>query len=133
MRGKLVYWGFSYGTYLGAVFSRMFPERVGRVVLDGVVDAELYEEPVWKESLVDADRVLGEFFRFCVKAGKRCDLYRDGDRAGDVKRRYEALMEGLETSPVTFTHPVYFYPVMLRGSLIKPIVLSALACSRIRS
>ncbi|KAK4154075.1 hypothetical protein C8A00DRAFT_14797 [Chaetomidium leptoderma] len=126
MRGKLVYWGFSYGTYLGATFARMFPERVGRMLLDGVVDAELYETRVWKESLVDADKVLGQFFRYCVEAGTRCDLGREGDKAEDVQRRYEAVMERLQTAPVTFTHPEHFYPVVLRASLFKMIVFTIL-------
>lgn len=39
---RLWYWGLSYGTLLGATFAAMHPERVGRMVLDGVVDGELY-------------------------------------------------------------------------------------------
>ena len=36
----LQYWGFSYGTILGQAFAAMFPDRVGKMVLDGVGDAE---------------------------------------------------------------------------------------------
>ncbi|MFM9366898.1 alpha/beta hydrolase [Streptomyces sp. Da 82-17] len=35
---KLHYFGFSYGTELGGVYAHLFPEKVGRIVLDGVVD-----------------------------------------------------------------------------------------------
>lgn len=28
------YWGVSYGTFLGAVYTNLFPEHVGRVILD---------------------------------------------------------------------------------------------------
>lgn len=36
---KLSYWGYSYGTILGATFAAMFPDLVGRMLLDGVSDA----------------------------------------------------------------------------------------------
>ena len=36
---KLNYIGFSYGTFLGNTFASLFPDRVGRMVLDGNVDA----------------------------------------------------------------------------------------------
>jgi pimeloyl-ACP methyl ester carboxylesterase len=39
---RLQYLGFSYGTFLGCTFASMFPERVGRLILDGVVDADGY-------------------------------------------------------------------------------------------
>lgn len=34
------YWGFSYGTFIGQVFASMFPDRVGRFIIDGVIDAD---------------------------------------------------------------------------------------------
>lgn len=36
----LNYYGDSYGTYLGETFASMFPDRVRRLVLDGVTYAE---------------------------------------------------------------------------------------------
>ncbi|MBT2415056.1 alpha/beta fold hydrolase [Streptomyces sp. ISL-12] len=35
---KMHYFGISYGTELGGVYAHLFPEKVGRVVLDAVVD-----------------------------------------------------------------------------------------------
>jgi pimeloyl-ACP methyl ester carboxylesterase len=31
------YWGVSYGTFIGETFASMFPDRVGRVALDGMI------------------------------------------------------------------------------------------------
>jgi pimeloyl-ACP methyl ester carboxylesterase len=36
--GKLHYLGFSYGTELGGVYAHLYPQNVGRLVLDAVVD-----------------------------------------------------------------------------------------------
>lgn len=87
LRGKLVYWGFSYGTYLGATFAKMFPDRVGRLVLDGVVDADQYGTFLFGESLTDTEKVLDKFFYYCAQAQTRCALYRAGDDPNRVKRR----------------------------------------------
>ena len=38
---KLTYLGKSYGTYLGAIYADLFPDNVGRMVLDGVVPPDL--------------------------------------------------------------------------------------------
>jgi hypothetical protein len=39
---KISYYGASYGTYLGAVYAQMFPDRVARMVLDSAVDPDDY-------------------------------------------------------------------------------------------
>lgn len=43
---RLQYIGVSYGTILGNTFASMFPGRVGRMVLDGIADADDYTSGV---------------------------------------------------------------------------------------
>ena len=43
---KLQYIGTSYGTFLGNTFASMFPDRVKRMVIDGVVDPDDYLDTV---------------------------------------------------------------------------------------
>jgi len=38
---QLNYLGYSYGTFLGATYAKLFPERVGRLVLDGAIDPSI--------------------------------------------------------------------------------------------
>ncbi|KAK0708664.1 TAP-like protein-domain-containing protein [Lasiosphaeris hirsuta] len=125
-KGRLVYWGFSYGTYLGATFASMFPDRVGRLLLDGVVDAEHYAAPVWRDSLYDTDKILGRFFQYCAEAGFECQLYRAGDKPADLGQRYRSIMDGLTTNPATFTHPEYFFPVLIQPHMIEQLVFGVL-------
>lgn len=54
----LQYLGFSYGTFLGNTFGSMFPDRVKRMVLDGVVDATDYTAQGWITNLQDTDKVM---------------------------------------------------------------------------
>ncbi|GHE68532.1 peptidase [Streptomyces longispororuber] len=37
---RISYFGYSYGTYLGAVYAKLFPDRVRRMALDSVVDPD---------------------------------------------------------------------------------------------
>ncbi|GAT80772.1 hydrolase [Streptomyces sp. F-3] len=39
---RISYLGYSYGSYLGEVYATMFPGRVDRMVLDGVIDSGRY-------------------------------------------------------------------------------------------
>ena len=125
-RGKLVYWGFSYGSYLGSVFASMFPDRVGRLLLDGVVDAEEYASDVWTNSIRDADHIWSRFFDYCVEAGPSCALYRHDDTPASIRQRYEAILSQLDEQPVTFIHPEYFVPHLIRSENLRRLIFSLL-------
>jgi pimeloyl-ACP methyl ester carboxylesterase len=49
---KISYYGFSWGSYLGANFAQLFPRRVDRMILDGVVNPSR----VWYKANFDQDR-----------------------------------------------------------------------------
>lgn len=50
-RKQINYYGFSYGTYLGQVYSTLFPNRVRRFVWDGVVNPKR----IWYKANLDQD------------------------------------------------------------------------------
>lgn len=63
------YWGLSYGTIIGQTFAQLYPTRVGRFVLDGVLDAEDYYAGLGLKNLQQADKAFSTFFEYCSKAG----------------------------------------------------------------
>lgn len=98
---KLQYWGISYGTIVGQMFASMRPERVGRMLLDGVVDAEDYRSVSWTKTLDDIDSITGNFSIECFRAGPtKCELYdRDGPNA--ISAAIDKLLIKLQREPAT--------------------------------
>jgi pimeloyl-ACP methyl ester carboxylesterase len=80
----LNYWGFGYRTYLAEVFASMFPDRVRRVVLDGVVDPISAVTGVDTSSIVNMDGVISTFFIYCHLAGPQLCPYYTGTTAKDI-------------------------------------------------
>ena len=67
---KLNYFGFSYGTFLGATYSSLFPDNYRAMVLDGPVDANSYiNKPSagLREQSAGFERALGRFFQACAQ------------------------------------------------------------------
>ncbi|KAF8253252.1 hypothetical protein K440DRAFT_652524 [Wilcoxina mikolae CBS 423.85] len=96
----LRYWGFSYGTALGQTFASMFPDRVERMVLDGVVDLDDYYSGGWLRNLQDSDRVIESFYTYC-SSSSACAL--TAATPGLVARRIKKLISKLRAEPI----PVY--------------------------
>jgi len=123
---KLQYWGFSYGTYLGSVFAAMFPDRVERLVLDGVVDVVDYQQAAWATDLVDTEKTMNSFYRFCAEAGyPACALARPGaeTRHEDVKKRTLGIMENLHNNPLPVIGP---NPEVITSNDIRMLIFQSL-------
>jgi pimeloyl-ACP methyl ester carboxylesterase len=101
---RLTYIGYSYGTFLGATYARLFPERVGRFVLDGTIDPVAWTGTGTGDAApttplgirvrqgIGARDTFAEFARLCREAGpQRCSLAALGDPAVVVPATFERL------------------------------------------
>ncbi|MCE7082495.1 alpha/beta hydrolase [Streptomyces sp. ST2-7A] len=98
---ELYYFGVSYGTELGAVTAHLYPERMGRVVLDAVVDP----------TMTDAESALGQARGFQLALGNflaDCAGEDDCPLGGDPaegERILADLLEGLREEPMPTADP----------------------------
>ncbi|MEU9338336.1 alpha/beta hydrolase [Streptomyces sp. NPDC048290] len=99
----LNYLGFSYGTRLGAVYAAQFPDRVGRITLDGV---DTLTEPLATQGIAGAkgqQTALEDFLDWCV-GDVACPFGQDPRRAReDVVKLVRSLDE--DPVPTTFNGP----------------------------
>ncbi|KAJ6562149.1 Alpha/Beta hydrolase protein [Mycena capillaripes] len=95
---KLQYWGVSYGAVLGATFATLFPDNVGRLVIDGVMDGDAWHTANFTGSLTDTDKTLQSFFDGCAAAGPDgCAFY--APTAAEIAANLTALTESLRAQP----------------------------------
>lgn len=88
---KLTYVGYSYGTYLGALYAQFFPKRVRALVLDGAVEPHLGNETLVLGQATAYEQALEAFFAGCA-ASPDCRAARGGNPGG----AYDDLMARIE-------------------------------------
>lgn len=91
---RLDYLGFSYGTELGATYIALFPERVGRFVLDGAVDPTLSSGEGTLNQIAGFDAAFRTYLADCLSQSD-CPFVGTVDNA---MTRVEKLLESLETA-----------------------------------
>ncbi|KAF1975861.1 hypothetical protein BU23DRAFT_552339 [Bimuria novae-zelandiae CBS 107.79] len=122
---KLIYAGFSYGTYLGSTFAAMFPDRVGRLYLDGVVNAHDYNNGLAQGSLIDTEKDMKSFYTFCALAGAEvCPLATPTASIEDIEQRTQRIIKSLYHNPITLN--TEDGPEIFTYSDLKSIIFSSL-------
>ncbi|MFM9701731.1 alpha/beta hydrolase [Streptomyces galilaeus] len=93
---KLNYFGYSYGTYLGAVYAKLYPARVRRLVLDSVVDPT----GVWYDNNLTQDQAFNDRHRALMAwIAKHDATYRLGTDPARVEARWYAMRAALAKKP----------------------------------
>ncbi|WP_031052664.1 alpha/beta hydrolase [Streptomyces sp. NRRL F-5702] len=94
---KLNYLGYSYGTYLGAVYTQLFPRRADRFVLDSAVDPE----QAWRGMIQWwAWGAEPAFDRWTAWAAERSGTYGLGDTPKKVEAAFWDLVARAEKEPI---------------------------------
>ena len=62
----MTYFGASYGTKLGATYADLFPDKVGRMVLDGAVDLSIGPRELALEQAAGFETALRAYVQNCV-------------------------------------------------------------------
>ncbi|KAJ7785006.1 hypothetical protein DFH07DRAFT_934914 [Mycena maculata] len=98
-REKLQYWGFSYGSILGATFAAMFPDNIERLVIDGVADSENYFATEWTNNINDTEKTWGAFVNGCVAAGPQgCAFF--SPTATELEANVDKIYASLRARPI---------------------------------
>ena len=131
---RLSYLGKSYGTSIGVEYARQFPQRVGRLVLDGAVDPTLGDADVLIGQAEGFDLALARFARDCVDRG--CDL---GGTEAEVEAVVAEVLSTADESPIptgtsrplTQTLATYgvIYPLYLTPEDGYPVLEAGLAAA----
>lgn len=130
---QLNYLGVSYGTFLGATYANLFPDRVRAMALDGNVNPEAwFAKPYLSQALrLKSDLAAGEVFERFLKLCGRTDAAHCAFSAGApaaTRARWKALMIRLDEGPVHV--PVgALYPESPAAALTKATILSGAANS----
>jgi pimeloyl-ACP methyl ester carboxylesterase len=72
---KVNFYGASYGSALGDTFAQLYPNRVGKFVIDANIDGDDYYRGNWSESLRQTDEAVHAFIDMCFEAGPACAFF----------------------------------------------------------
>ncbi|WP_314242581.1 alpha/beta hydrolase [Streptomyces kutzneri] len=99
---RLNYVGASYGTFLGATYADLFPDRVGRLVLDGAMDPTRPALELNRDQTEGFDTAFTAFAEDCAKQPD-CPLGKGGPDA--VGARLKEFFRKVDAQPVSTGDP----------------------------
>lgn len=102
------YYGVSYGTVIGHTLASLYPDRVGRIIVDANVNSDDWYNGINDNAVATADDGVKYFFDVCAEAGaKKCPFAGNSSNAEDLEERFNILLDKLEKTPVQSIDPAF--------------------------
>jgi pimeloyl-ACP methyl ester carboxylesterase len=124
-QAKLDYLGLSYGTFLGATYTNLFPRHVGRMVLDGNTAPDAVTNggkpnPAMSLSLRLGEnnavaKVLGAFLRICGRHSTTECAFSAGSLTA-TSAKWSALLARLRRAPINLGGSPFTYAELLNAA-----------------
>ncbi|CUA68530.1 Putative hydrolase Mb2247c [Rhizoctonia solani] len=110
------YWGQSYGSILGVYLFNMFPDRIGRGMIEGIANPVLWvtqHSHMWMNNWIqDADKAYKWFLDSCVKAGPaRCAIAQGHKSPEALANHIEAFIDQQELFNATGLYNALLSPL----------------------
>ncbi|GAA2795415.1 alpha/beta hydrolase [Crossiella cryophila] len=99
---KINYLGYSYGTYLGAVYGSLFPQRLNRSVLDSAMHPDWLYRETWKHQSIAAGENVEVWSRWLAERDR---TFRLGATPAAVRRTLDEVGRKLAVKPVDLLDP----------------------------
>lgn len=97
---KLDYYGGSYGTFLGATYAALYPDRVGRMVLDAAMDPSLSDKEIRLVQAGGFQLAFEDYLADCL--ANSCPL---GSSKDEVEQKVTRLLADTATNPLPTGDP----------------------------
>lgn len=114
---KLSYFGYSYGTYLGAVYTQLFPHRADRVVLDSAVDPDAFGPRLLRDNGPATAAALRDFAAWAAERHQEYGLGATPDRV---------VATVMATDRAAARTPLRVGPYTVDDTLVPALVFSGL-------
>ena len=98
----LNYLGYSYGTYLGAVYTELFPDNIGRVVLDSAMDPTMNRQEAMEGDAAAAEQAL----RTYIESQQGQAGFPLSGTTDEAVAQLAAFLDGLDANPLTVSDSV---------------------------
>jgi pimeloyl-ACP methyl ester carboxylesterase len=95
---KLSYLGFSYGTWIGALYGTLFPHRVERMILDSNVDPTPRQR-WYHAALAQPPALQNRLDGFLAWAAKYDAVFGLGSAPADTRRAWNTVLADFRASP----------------------------------